>query len=164
MPEVKVVAFSATCAKFEAAMHILDSIAYGSSDGDTWFAAFSPAPSPETWKQSVDLLHKVDTKKLDAAVASCEGRLQEATLVSETFGAAADFADLRGMTDKISCRARATNIEGTIMYILRAHSDDPAAQRSKCDKQRRLIKKLEDKQPKLLHPKVRDLIQAALKF
>lgn len=163
MTEVKAAAIKSTCTKLEASMNILDSIAYGSNDGETWFAAFYAAPSPETWKESVDTLHKVDTKKLDATVASCEAHLQAATLVSETFASAADFADLKVMAEKNSCRAKATKIEGTIMYILRAHADDAAAQRSKCEKQRRPIKKLEDKHPRLMHPKVKELLHAALK-
>lgn len=50
------------------------------------------------------------------------------------------------------------------MFILRAHANDPAAQRSKCEKQRRLAKKLEEQHPGLVHKKVRELMSAALKF
>lgn len=148
----------------EACMNELDLIAYGSNDGVPWYNAYNDNPTPASWDSSVATLNTVEIKKLDAAVALCEKELAAAMRVADTFSSPQAFVDLQPAADRIMSKAKCTKIEGTIMFILRTHAADPAAQRSKCEKQRRLAKKLEENREPLLHPKVRELMQAALKF
>lgn len=132
--------------------------------GYQWYNAFRDSPSSATWDSSVAILSSVDTKKLDAAVALCQKELATAARVSDTFAAPSAFGDLTPAASQIIARAKCTQVEGTVMWILRAHAHEPAAQRSKCEKQRRFLKKLGEQAPGLIHSKVRELMTAALKF
>ena len=109
-------------------------------------------------------MRKCDLKALDEAIGVVEECLQKASTIRDTFNIADEIASLKPEAAKLLTRAKITKVEGTVMFIVRHHEKEPAQKRSKCEKQRNMLRSLEEGGQDLLHPKVREILKEALKF
>ena len=153
---------SRMAAKLDETMAKLNAIAHGAADHETWSQEYDENPTDAIWKQCVGKLRAVNVEALDEAIAACEREFENSKLVQEAFKLA-PLVGYDAAGQKMIAREKCTKIEGTVMYIITQHANDAAVKRSQCDKQKRLLKKLEVDGKQFMHPRVRELMAEAIR-
>jgi hypothetical protein len=142
----------------------LDAVAHGALDNECWHDDYK-SNDEASWSKAVERALAMDVNNMNRTAAAVQKCLSDLALVTERFGVGVppNHAHVMDVAKNTLIRKEISQIEGTILWVIKEHGENKLVCRSKLSAQQTKLRKLE-KWDVLIHAKVKAILQDGLKF